>query len=86
MEFTGPTDATENEDEAMNNHVWSGNRHRKLWKSMCTRAALNSNLPNLSTPPPALHLKHSPSSDPPVKHGKTIYAPPNYFCFVWSSG
>ncbi|KAJ8594203.1 hypothetical protein M405DRAFT_760907 [Rhizopogon salebrosus TDB-379] len=25
---------------------WQGNRHRKLWKSTCSRAALNSNLPD----------------------------------------
>ncbi|KAF8343282.1 107-domain-containing protein [Amanita rubescens] len=47
MTATDPTDTVDDEDEAMDNYVWSGNRHRKLWKSTCTRAALNPNLPKL---------------------------------------
>ena len=38
---TDPTDFMDDDDDGMDNQVWSGNRHRKLWKSTCTRAALN---------------------------------------------
>ncbi|KAK1227800.1 Nucleoporin nup84 [Marasmius sp. AFHP31] len=34
----------EGEDE-YDSEIWSGNKRRKLWKSTCTRAALNSGLP-----------------------------------------
>jgi hypothetical protein len=34
-------DAMEDDDS----EVWVGNRHRKLWKSTCTRAALNVRVP-----------------------------------------
>ncbi|GLB38465.1 putative nuclear pore protein 84 / 107 [Lyophyllum shimeji] len=37
------------EEEVMDgddNEVWSGNRHRKLWKAACTRAALSVTLPD----------------------------------------
>ncbi|KAH7886730.1 nuclear pore protein 84/107 [Phlebopus sp. FC_14] len=34
-------DGTEDQDDA---EGWQGNRHRRLWKSTCARAALNSNL------------------------------------------
>lgn len=37
---------------------WRGNQHRKLWKSTCTRAALN---PHLSTAERALYAALAPS-------------------------
>lgn len=37
-------DAMEDDDEG-----WQGNRRRKLWKSTCTRAALNVGYSNLSS-------------------------------------
>ncbi|KAF8631636.1 hypothetical protein AX15_002275 [Amanita polypyramis BW_CC] len=50
---TDPTDAIQpdEEDFAMDQDssaldIWSGNRHRKLWKETCTRAALNPDLPS----------------------------------------
>ncbi len=55
MTATDPTDAVDDEDEAMDNYVWSGNRHRKLWKSTCTRAALNVR------PPPCCTLEFNPN-------------------------
>ncbi|KAK7436197.1 Nucleoporin nup84 [Stygiomarasmius scandens] len=39
--ISNETDSDDEEDP----DVWSGNRNRKLWKSSCTRAALNSALP-----------------------------------------
>ncbi|KAG7092946.1 hypothetical protein E1B28_009248 [Marasmius oreades] len=35
----------EEEDDDYDSEIWSGNKRRKLWKSTCTKAALNSALP-----------------------------------------
>ncbi|KIL59037.1 hypothetical protein M378DRAFT_169919 [Amanita muscaria Koide BX008] len=68
---TDPTDTTKHDDEggeeeedivmdqdSNTSDIWSGNRHRRLWKATCTRAALNT---NLSTPERTLYAALSPS-------------------------
>ncbi|PFH53633.1 hypothetical protein AMATHDRAFT_79092 [Amanita thiersii Skay4041] len=74
---TDPADAAPPDDEQDNNlmdqdakgpglDVCSGNRNRRLWKSTCTRAALN---PNLSTHERILHASLAPSPQTfPILH------------------
>jgi hypothetical protein len=43
---TNPTDFMDDDEEGMDNQVWPGNRHRKVWKSTSTRVVLNVRVPN----------------------------------------